>query len=147
MKIKYLQRNQVTLPLGPTHLNWMLRPEYEWMSNLKSVPLNCLEINVSCCLSNLKFRTKNALFRYLGEQIEKDIAIFAISVLKVERFMQNVRNSSLGPRLPSLHWHLKNYWNFWNQHPQISRNGKFQAKVQNSKLQSTKNTLFGLRFI
>ena len=50
----------------------------------------------------LKFRTKNALFRYFGEQIEKDIAIFAISALKVESFMQNVRNFNLGPKLPSL---------------------------------------------
>ena len=146
MKIKYLQRNQVTLPLGPTHLHWMLRPGYEWMSNLKSVPLNFLEINVSCCLSNLKFRTKNSLFRYFWEQIEKDIAIFAISILKMERFMQTVRNSSLGPRRPSLDWHLKNYWNIWNHHPQICRNAKFQAKVQNSKF-STKNTLLGLKFI
>ena len=146
MKIKYLQWNQFTLPLGPTHLNWMLRPEYEWMSNLKSVPLNFLEINVICCLSNLKFRTKNALFMYFWKQIEKDIAIFAISVLKVERFRQNIRNSSLGPSLPSLDWHLKSYWNIWNQHPQICRNAKFQAKVQDSKF-STKNTLFGLKFI
>ena len=104
MKIKYLQRNKVTLSLGPTHLVWMLRLEYEWVSNLKSVPSNCLKINVSCCVKNLKFRTKNALFRYFGEQIEKDIAIFAISALKVESFMQNVRNFNLGPKLPSLDW-------------------------------------------
>ena len=141
MKIKYLQRNKVTLSLGPTHLVWMLRLEYEWVSNLKSVPSNCLKINVSCCVKNLKFRTKNALFRYFGEQIEKDIAIFAISALKVESFMQNVRNFNLGPKLPSLDWHLKNYWHIWNQHPWICRNAKFQVKVQNPKF-STKNTLF-----
>ena len=46
--------------------------------------------------------TKNALFRYFGEQIEKDIAIFAISALKVESFMQNVRNFNLGSKLTSL---------------------------------------------
>ena len=31
--------------------------------------------NVSCSVKNLKFRTKNALFRYFGEQIVKDIYI------------------------------------------------------------------------
>ena len=51
---------------------------------------------------NLKFRTKNVLFRCFGEKIEKDIAKFAISALKVESFMQNVRNFNLGPKLPSL---------------------------------------------
>ena len=90
----------------------------------------------------LKFRTKNALFRYFGEQIEKDIAIFAISALKVESFMQNVRNFSLGLKLPSSDWHSKKYWHIWNQHPRICRNTKFQAKVQNPKF-STKNTFFG----
>ena len=50
MKIKYFQRNKVTL--GQTHLVWMLRFEYEWVSNLKSVPSNCLKINVSCCVKN-----------------------------------------------------------------------------------------------
>ena len=141
MKIKYLQWNKVTLSLGPIHLVWMLWLEYESVSNLKSVPSNCLKINVSCYIKNLKFRTKNALFRYFGEQIEKDIAIFAISALKVQSFMQNIRNFDLGPKLPSLDWHLKDYWHIWNQHPQISRNAKFQAKVQNPKF-GTKNTLF-----
>ena len=64
-----------------------MRLEYEWVSNLKSAYSNCLKITVSCCVKNLKFRTKNALFKYLGEQIEKDIATFAISALKVESFM------------------------------------------------------------
>ena len=142
MKIKYLQRNKVTLSLGPTHLVWMLRPECEWVSNLKSVPSNCLKINFSCCVKNLKFRTKNALFRYFAEQIEKDIAIFAISVLKVESFMQNVRIFNLGLKLPSLDWHLKSYWHIWNQHLRIFQNAKFQAKAQNSKF-NTKNILLG----
>ena len=142
MKIKHIQQNKVTLSLGPTHLVWMLWLGYEWVSNLKSVPSNCLKINVSCCVKNLKFRTKNALFRYFGEQIEKDNAIFAINALKVELFMQNVRNFNLGPKLLSLDWHLKNYWHIWNQQPRICRNAKFQAKLKNPKF-STKNTLFG----
>ena len=121
---------------------WMLRLEYEWVSNLKLVPLNCLKINVSSCVKNSKFRTKNALFRYFLEQIEKDIAIFVISTLKVKSFMQNVRNFNLEPKLPSLDWHLKNYGHIWNQHPRICRNVKFQKNVQNPKF-STKNTLFG----
>ena len=50
MKIKYLQRNKVTLLLGSTHLVWMLRLEYEWVSNLKSVASNWLNINVSSCV-------------------------------------------------------------------------------------------------
>ena len=141
-KIKYLQRYKVTLSLGPTHLVWILRLQYEWVSSLKSVPSNCLKINVSCCVKNLKFSTKNALFRYFGEQIKKDIAIFAISAVKVESFMQNVRNFNLGPKLPFLDSHLKNYGHIWNQHPRICRYAKFQAKVQNLKF-STKNTLFG----
>ena len=107
MKTKYFQRHKVTLSLGSSHLVWMLRLECEWVSNLKSVPSNCLKINFSCCVKNLKFRTKNALFRYCGKQVEKDIAIFAISALKVESFMQNVKNFNLGPKLPSLDWHLK----------------------------------------
>ena len=142
MKTKYLQRNKVILSLGPTHPVRMLQLEYEWMSNLKSVLSNCLKINVLCSVKNLKFRAKNALFRYFGEQIEKDIAIFAISPLKVESFKQNVRNFSLVPKLLSLDRHLKNYWHIWNQHPRICRNAEFQAKVQNPKF-STKNTLFG----
>ena len=130
MKIKYIQRNKVTLSLGPAHLVWILRLQYEWVSNLKSVPSNCLKINVSCCVKNLKFRTKNALFRYFGEQIEKDIAIFAISALKVESFMQNVRNFNLGPKLPSLDWHLKNYWRIWNQLPRICWTQNFRQKYK-----------------
>ena len=142
MKIKYLQRNKVTLSLGPTHLVWMLRLEYEWVSNLKTVPSNYLQINVSCYVKNLKFRTKNALFRYFREQIEKYIAIFVISAVKVKSFMQNVRNFNLGPKLSSLDWHLKNYWHIWNQYARICRNAKFQANAQNPKF-STRNTLFG----
>ena len=80
----------------------MLRLKYEGVSNLKSVPSNCLKTNASCCVKNLKFRTKNALFRYFGEQIEKDIAIFAINADNVESFMQNVRNFNSGMKLPSL---------------------------------------------
>ena len=80
----------------------MLWLEYELVSNLKSISSNCLKINVSCYVKNLKFRTKNALFRYFGEQIKKDIAIFAMSALKVESFMQNVRNFNLEPKMPSL---------------------------------------------
>ena len=53
-------------------------------------------------VKNLKLRTKNASFRYFGEQVEKYIAIFAISALKVESFMQNARNFNLRPKLPSL---------------------------------------------
>ena len=53
-------------------------------------------------MKNLKFKTKNALFRYFREQIEKDIAIFAITTLKVESFMQSIRNFDLGPKLSSL---------------------------------------------
>ena len=101
MEIKYLQQIKVTLSLGPTHLVWMLRLVHEWVSNLKSVQLNCLKINSSCYVKNLKFRTENALFRYFGEQIEKDIAIFAISTLKVESFIQNVRNINVGLNFPS----------------------------------------------
>ena len=134
MKIKYLQRNKVTLSLGPTHLVWMLRLEYEWVSNLKSVPSNCLKINVSCYVKILTFRTKNALFRYFGEQIEKDIAIFAISALKVESFMQNVRNFNLGPKLPSLDWNLKNYWQIWNQEPRIVEMQNFRQKYKTLNL-------------
>ena len=141
MKIKYLQRNKVILSLGPTHLVWMLQLKYEWVSNLKSVSSNYLKINISCCVKNIKFRTKNGLFRYFGEQIEKDIAIFGISALKVRSFVQNVRNFSLGPKLSSLDWHLKSYWYIWNRHPQICRNAKFQVKVQNPKF-VTQNTLF-----
>ena len=106
MKVKHLQRNEVALSLGPIHVVWMLRVKYEWV-----LPSNFLKVNVS----------------YFGEQIKKDIAIFAISILKVESFMQNV------PKLPSLDWHLKNYWHIWNQYPRICWNAKF----------STKNTLFG----
>ena len=51
----------------------------------------------------------------------------------------------MGPKLSSLDWHLKSFWHIWNQHPQICRNAKFQAKVQNPKF-STKNALFGLNF-
>ena len=50
MKTKYVQRNKVTLSSGPTHLVWMLRLEYEWISNLKSAPSNSLKINVSYCV-------------------------------------------------------------------------------------------------
>ena len=107
MKVKYIQRNKVTLSLGAILLVWMLRLEYEWMWNLKSVHSNCLKINVSCCVKNLTFRTKNALFTYFWELAEKDIAIFAISALKVESFMQNIRNFNLGPKLLPLDWHLK----------------------------------------
>ena len=115
--------------------------EYEWVSNLKSVPSNYLKINISCCIKSLKFKTENALFRYFGEQIEKDIAIFVITALKVESFLQNIRNFNLGPTLSSLDWHLKNYWHIWNQDPGICWNAKFQAKVQNPKF-SSNNTLF-----
>ena len=133
MKIKCLQQNKenkVTLSLGQTHLLWLLQLEYEWVSNLKSGPSNCLKINASCCVKNLRFMTKNALFRYFGEQIEKDIAIFAISALKVESFMQNVRNFNLGSKLTSLDWRLKNYWHISNQHPRICQNEKFCAKIK-----------------
>ena len=129
MKIKYFQPNKVTLSSGRTHLVWMFWLEYEWVWNLKSVPSEYLKINVSYCVKNLKFRTKNVLFRYFGEKIEKDIAKFAISALKVESFMQNVRNFNLGPKLPSLDWHLKYYWHIWNWDPRICRNAKFQTKV------------------
>ena len=37
-----------------------------------------------------------------GNKSEKDIAIFAISAVKVESFVQNLRNFSLEPKLPSL---------------------------------------------
>ena len=144
MKRKYLQRNKVTLSLRPTHLVWMLQLEYEWVSNLKLVPSNCLKTNVSCCVKNLKFKTRNALFRYFQEQIEKDIAMFAIIALKVESFMQNVRNFNLGPKLSSLDWHLKNYWHIWNWHSRICWNIKNQSKVQSSKF-SAKNTWPHLR--
>ena len=90
MKIKYIQRNKVTLSLRPTHLVWILQLEYEWVSNLKSVPSNCLKINVLCCVKNLTEKLKL--------QIEKDIAIFAISALKVESFIQNVRNFQFGTK-------------------------------------------------
>ena len=106
MKIKYLQRNKVTLSLGLTHLIWMLQLEHGWVSNLKSVASNYLKINVSCCIKNLKFKTKNTLFGYFGEQIEKYIAIFPVSALKVESFMQNVKIVYLGLKLPSLDWNL-----------------------------------------
>ena len=142
MKTIYFQRNKVTLSLGPTHLDWMLRLEYEWVPNLKSVPSNCLKIRVLCWIKNLKFKTKNGLFRYFGEQVEKDIAIFAISALKVESFMQNVRNFNLGPKLPFLDWHLKNYCHIWNQHPRICLIAKFREIAKLSKF-GTKNALFG----
>ena len=87
MKRKYIQRNKVTLSLGPNQLVWMLWFKYEWMSNLKSVPSNSFKINISYCLRNLKFKTKIVLFMYFGEQIEKDIDILAISTLKMESFM------------------------------------------------------------
>ena len=96
MKIKYLQRNKVTLSLEPTHLVWMLWLEHECVSNLKSIPSNCLKINVSCCVKNLKFRTKNVLFGYFGEHIEKGIAIFYISALKSRKFHAELRNFNLG---------------------------------------------------
>ena len=48
----------------------------------RDLPSNCLKINVLCCVKNLKFRTKIALFRSFGEQIEKDTAIFAMRALK-----------------------------------------------------------------
>ena len=102
MIIKYLQQNKVTLSLEQIQLLSMLPLEYAWVSSLKLVHSKCLEINVSCCVKNLKFRTKNALFRYFGDQIEKNIAIFATKALKVESFMQNVRNFNLGLKLISL---------------------------------------------
>ena len=142
MKIKYIQPNKASFLLGPTHVVWMLRLEYEWISNSKPEPSNCLKINVSYCVKNLKFRTKNTLFRYFEEQIEKDIAIFAISTFKVETFMQNLRNFNFGLKLPSLDWHLKNYWHIWNRDPRICRNPKFREKMKFPKF-GTKNGLFG----
>ena len=69
MRTKYLQRNKVTLSLGPKYLVWMLRLEYEWLSNLKSVPLNYLKVNVSCYIKNLKFRgTSRKRFCYICHQ-------------------------------------------------------------------------------
>ena len=112
----------------------MLRLEHEWVSNFKSVPSNSLKINVSCCVKNLKFRTKNALFRYFGEQIEKDIAIFAIKALKMQSFMQNVRNSNLGQKLPSLDWHLKNYWHIWKSAPSSLPNCNILWKNENGQI-------------
>ena len=79
----------------------MLPLGYQRESNLKSATSNC-KINVSCCVKNLKFMTKNTLFRYFWGQIEKDIAIFTISTLKVESFMQNIRNFNLDPKLSFL---------------------------------------------
>ena len=38
----------------------------------------------------------------LGNKSKLDIAIFAISALKVQSFMHNIRNFNLGPKLPSL---------------------------------------------
>ena len=106
MKIKYLQGKKSYFITG-TNTPSLNVAAWIWMgSNLKSVPSTCLKVNVSCCAKNLTFRTKNALFRYFGEQIEKDIAIFAISALELESFMQNVKNFNLGPKLPSLDWHF-----------------------------------------
>ena len=56
--------------------------------NVAGVKFECLSVKfkisaleffkkiVSCCVKNLKLRTKNALFRYFWGKIEKDIAIF-----------------------------------------------------------------------
>ena len=130
MKIKYLQRNKVTLSLELTHLVWMLWLEYEWGSNLKPVSSNCLKINVSCCVKNFKFRTNNALFRFLGNKSKK----IMLYLLQVKGFMQNVRNFNLGPKLPSLDWNLKNYWQIWNQEPRIVEMQNFRQKYKTLNL-------------
>ena len=67
MKTKYVQRNKVAFSSEPTHLVWMLRLEYEWMSNLKSAPSNSLKINVSYCV--VESFTKNVRNFNLGHKM------------------------------------------------------------------------------
>ena len=119
----------------------MLQLEYELVWNLKSVPSNCLKINVSCYVNNLKFRTKNALFRYFWEQIEKRYCYICHRCLKVESSVQNIRNFNLRPELPSLDWHFKNFWHIWNQHSRICWNAKRCSKQTNNKKNKTKQKL------
>ena len=64
-----------------------------------------LELFKNKCLmlcEKLKFGIKMPYLGIFGNKSEKDIAIFAISAVKVESFVQNLRNFSLEPKLPSL---------------------------------------------
>ena len=65
----------------------------------------------------------------MGEQVEKDIAIFAISALKVESFMHNVRDFNLRLKVSSLDWHLKNYCHIWNVFMDVWQGSEYLSEL------------------